>query len=312
MHFALILAALLFHAEPASVSTANETAATSVLLEHFETVFHTVPSLLEDASPDEAIGFAREPFGYFVSGLDHRSHQLRSELLRNSESILLGTKDYLPPDGLGRVVSTRCYIAVLTDGSRISVSHYLGKPNQQTPSGLPVWNWTVDLGEFGDRTTHLSSLYAAQIGNTYFVVSNNLDELQSASQEMGSSSEHAALPQIREWDSVKQHEFWGYRKLTSSESRPPATIFNGLKGIQPEAEALILYVDFEHKSGLLRVLSSNPDDQSAHNLSTIWKMPPPKSIGRGKWDISFTLTGSGTFPESSFQVLWLFGLGVAA
>jgi hypothetical protein len=310
VHFALILAALLFHAKPSAASTPNETAATSALFVHYETVFRTVPSLLEDASPDEAIGFAREPFGYLVFALDHRSRQLRSELLNNSESILLGTKDYLPPDGLGRVVSTRCYVAVLQSPSRIAVSKYLGNPNLRTQSGLAVWTWTVDLGEFGDRTTHKSSIYVTELGSTYFLVSNNLDELQSTSQGIGLSTEQ--VPQIREWDSVRQHEFWGYRKLRSPESRPLATIFNGLRGIPPEAEALILYVDFDHKSGLLRIVSSNADDQTARKVSITWKMPPPRSDGRGQWDILFTLTGSGSFPESSFQVLWLFGLGVAA
>ncbi len=80
-------------------------------------------------------------------------------------------------------------------------------------------------------------------------------------------------------------------------------------GIHGEAEALILYVDFEHKEGVLRVLSPNPVDPTPQNLSKDWGMPPAKSVGRGEWEIQLPLTGS--LAETSLQVLWLFGLGVA-
>jgi hypothetical protein len=226
----------------------------------------------------------------------------------DSEAVLVGTKDYLPPDGLGRVVAIRCYIDILRDESRLDISRYFGKPVLKTPSGFSVWTWELDMEEFGDRRTRLSSLYATQIGS-YVVVANNMSELQNVTEEIASYKDGGVLAHLREWDSFQLHDFWGYRKYRDNQSRAFPTIFNGLVGIQSEAEAMILYVDFEHKEAVLHFLSTNPADRTPQNLSKDWGMPPAKSVGRGEWEIQLPLTGS--LAETSLQVLWLFGLGVA-
>lgn len=296
-------------AEQRATMSEKEARATSVLFEHFETVFHTVPRLLTNTQSDSAIGFAREPFGYVVLALDHKSRELRTVLLGNSEAVLLGTKDYAPPDGLGRVISTRCYIAVLREGRGSDFSKYLGEPTLKSPSGHPVWSWSVDLGEFGDRTTRKSTIYATQVGEDYFIVANSLNELQNISYQMSSATRGGfALSDLRDWDTIENREFWAYRKYKHAGSRPAATVFNGLKGIQPDAEGLILYVDFEHQRGVLRLFSTNPDDPSAGHLHDMWRMPPAKSIGSGEWEMLFPLSESDP-EETSFQAWWLLGMG---
>jgi hypothetical protein len=313
VYLGVILLSLVFHgfsAEPTAEISKDEGDAVSVLFEHFETVFHTVPALLSDTRRDSGIGFAREPFGYLLLALDSKNRKLRTTLFDDSDAVLLGTKDYVPPDGLGRVISTRCYIAVLRDGRGLDFSQYLGAPTLKNSSGHPIWTWSVDLGEFGDRITRATSLYATEVGETYFVITNSLSELHSVSDEISSATRSAILSKIRGWDSIERREFWGYRKYKDARSRPPATMFNGLAGVESEAEGLILYVDLDHHRGVLRFLSTNPSDPTAGHLHDVWRMPPVKSIGDGEWETLFPLAESDP-QETAFQVWWLFGLGTA-
>ena len=300
-----------FSAGPNPMSK-DEGEALSILFDNFETVFHTVPALLDDTQNGSAIGFMREPFDYAISALDQKSPELRSKLLGISDAVLLGTKDYAPPDGLGRVLSTRCYIAVLRDGQGLDYSKYLGAPALKTSGGEPIWSWSADLGEFGDRVARKSSLYATKVGDGYFVVANSLSELQSVSYEISSPrrSSSLVLSRLDGWDTIEVRQFWAYRRYVGAESRLPATIFNGLKGIQPEARGLILYADLEHKQGILRILTANNDYATAEHLHEMWRMPDPKSIGNGEWEVVFPFSEDDP-QETSYQVWWLFGLGVA-
>lgn len=312
MYISLIfLFGLLFHTgQPASVGP-NETNAVAVLFKSFETVFRTTPAVLSDSPMEKDVGIAWEPFSYLQVALEATGKRMYPTIVNNSEAVLLGTKDYLPPNGLGRVISTRCYISVMREGNTVDLSRYFNTPPVSSANGASVWNWTVNLGELGERDSRPSLLYITQIANKYILVSNNLEELEKV---MGGliSSEKSTMPTgIREWDDVRRHEFWGYRKYRGSQSRSVDTTSAGTRGIKSDAEALILYVDIKHRTGVLRFLGSKVDDASVKSINAMRKIPPLQSVGPGKWETIFPLTADvGPFPESAFTVLWLFGLGV--
>ncbi len=307
--YAILLMTLFLQA--ASASASPKEAAASVLFQRYETVFHTMPVLLRDVNTD-TLGFASEPFGYLLYALAHKNEQFRKVLLENGEGILLGTKDYLPPEGLGRVVSTRCYIVLLSDRNSIDVSQFFGEADRlKTANGFQVWTWSEDLGEFGDSKVRRSSLYVAQVAKTFVLFSNSLSELESVSGVLASSSNQEIVLPGREWELVKKHQFWGCRMYRPAHARPAATVFNGLEGVQPEAEALILFVDFKRQKGIIRLISSNPNDSTRRTLRKFIRIPPAKPAGRGQWEFVFPLTGSGRYEDSSWSVMWLFGLGVA-
>ncbi len=309
MRTSLVLFTILLCTALAPVD-ANETRAAAVLFDNFETVFHTVPALLLGTRGDVGVGFAQEPFGYLLFAFDKIGKEVRTAVFADSQSVLLGTKDYRPPDGLGRVVATRCYVIVLRKRNTVEISKYFDKFSVVSDRGTPIWAWSADIGEFGDRGTHLSSLYATQVTHTYVVVSNNLEELKTVSNQLASSDEGAMPPRIREWDDVRKHEFWGYRKYRLGQDQQTDPIFTGMRGIEPDADALILYVDLIHDVGVLRLLSSNTENTTANSLSSVWKIPPLTPSGQEEWETKFPLKGPGPYSESSFKVLWLFGLGV--
>lgn len=311
MHIRIILMVLILQAWAPALSQSGETSAAAVLFEKFETIFHTTPMLLSDPIGDTATAFMREPFGYLLVGLDKAGEGTRRAVLADSMSVLLGMKDYLPPHGLGRTISTRCYVVVLREGASVELSKYLNKSFIVSATGPPIWKWKADLGEFGEQDPRPSSLYATQIAQKYILISNNLDEIKNVSERVVSYTNEAAPLGIREWEDIKQHAFWGYRKYRNGQPSVASKIFAGTKGIAADAEALILYVDRKHESGVLRLLVSGVQSATAKNLNELMLKPPLKPVGPREWETTLPLEDQGRLSEISLQVLWLFGLGVA-
>jgi hypothetical protein len=310
MYIRILLIALLLSAGRPVPAGSSDTRAAAALFENFETVFHTTPALLSGPYGEDSTAFMREPFDYLALGLDKAGDQAGTAVLAESESVLLGTKDYRFPDGLGQIVSTRCYIAVLRKGSTFDLFRYFGRSPMASAAGSPVWNWAVDLGEFGDRKTRLSSLYVTQIAHNYVLISNNLVELQKLSERLSSSENNLFPVGIHGWEDVRQHEFWGYRNYRHVKARSVGTMVNGLEGIESDAEALILYVDRKRNEGVLCLLGSKGEDATARSLNVKLRTPPLKEVGPGRWETLFPLADGGPFSDGPWQVMWFFGLGV--
>jgi hypothetical protein len=289
----------------------NQTHAAAVLLENYETVFHATPALMSDSRVDSSGWYVWEPFGYWRAGLEAIEKQLPVRVLADSEAILVGSKDFLLPNGLGRIRSTRCYIMVLRKGSALDFSRYFKKPPVASAGRAPIWNWSAELEEFGEADPRSSSLYATQIAQSYILVSNNLEELENVSGRLTSANNDAAvLAGIREWNDLSQHEFWGYRRYKHGKPRASIDRLAGTDLITPQAEAIVLYVDMRKRTGVLRLFSSSPDDATAGNINASRSITPLKPVGPKVWETVFPLAEVGPFPDSAGWVLWLFGWGV--
>jgi hypothetical protein len=289
----------------------NQTHAAAVLFENFETVFHTTPALISDSRGDVAAPFTEQPFSYLRIGLEAIDKHLPAKVLAESEAVLIGTKDYHAPIGLGSVRSTRCYIIVLQRDSAFELSRYFRKVEVASAEGAPVWNWSADLEEFGESDPRPSGLFAAQIAQSYILVSNDLDELLYDSVRLMSVDNDARVfSGIREWNDVSQHEFWGYRRYKHDRPRTGMDRLFGTDQITSQAEAAILYVDLKKGSGVIHLLSSSADDATASKINATGRITPLKPAGEKVWETVFPLAEVGPFPESAVWVMWLFGWGV--
>lgn len=121
-----------------------------------------------------------EPFDYLGRDWGHWKRSYQPQSRRRAKRSYVGSKDFLPPTGLGRMRSTRSYVIVLRKGKLPDFSQYFEKASAMAP-GQPVWTWSADLGEFGDRDPRSSALYATQIAQSYILVSNSLEELKTVS-----------------------------------------------------------------------------------------------------------------------------------
>jgi hypothetical protein len=71
-------------------------------------------------------------------------------------------------------------------------SRYFKRPPASAP-GPPVWTWSADLGEFGEGDPRSSSLYATQMAESYILVSNSLEELETVSGQLTSVNDDARI-----------------------------------------------------------------------------------------------------------------------
>jgi hypothetical protein len=303
-----LLFAFLLVSWPSGAQT-RESNAAAALFEHFETVFHVTPDQLSGSRDTDYGSFVGIPFAYLLAGLGAVDTQIPATILASSEAVLVGDKDYRLPNGLGRVGSTFCYVVVLQRRGAFDLAKHFNKPTVAAVAGNPVWDWSAMLGEFGENDLRPSSLYATQLGQSYLLVSNNLDELQGLARRLTSDNNGSkVLPGIREWQDVSQHRFWGYRRYHHPESAVERAA-GGTREIAPTAEALIVYTDSKERKGVLRLLSSSTEDQTARNINSTKMIPALKPSGVRAWQTTFPLSDANPFPNTSFGVLWLFGLG---
>jgi hypothetical protein len=140
--------------------------AAAVLFDAFETVFYADASLMaasgnQDRVPPESRTLL-QPFRYFRAGLGWLGDQVLTDVLAASDGVMVGAKDFRPPNGLGPVRSTRCFVAILSSGNALDFKRHFKYTPVAFAAGAPVWNWASNLGEFGEGDPKPSSLYAAR------------------------------------------------------------------------------------------------------------------------------------------------------
>jgi hypothetical protein len=288
--------------------------AAAVLFKNFETVVHSTPALISKTRPESVASYERVAFNYMLAGLEALDKRALPAVLAHSEEILVGSKDFLPPDGLGMTRSTRCYVIVLRKTGSLDFSKYF-KPTAASASS--IWNWSAVLGEFGDSVKSdplASTLFSTQIAHSYILICNSEDVLEQVSRGMVSVSDDAeVLRGIYRWEDVRTRAFWCYRHYTNSKPQfIDRMIFRGTNQIAEakDDEAFFLFVDTKRKTGLFRISTRAANDHTARNINTFGKIPPLKPAGPMLWETEFPLEEVGPFPESAYTVLWLFGWGV--
>jgi len=283
-----------------------------VLFAQFETVYSSKASLLASSngygglSAQDADTLAL-PFGYLLAALNSLGNQSSADMLANSDVVLVGAKDFLPPAGLGPVRSKRCYVVVLRNQSRFDLHKYFQGAPTASSVGMPLWSWSAKLGEFGENDPKPSSLHATQVGQSYVLVSNDLQELQSLAEHLASSSADFQSPSgVRDWTSVTQHEVWGYRRYRHNDVVDPMAA--GMADVTPGAEALTFYFDSKRKAGVLGLLLKSPaDERTVARMNSRAVLPPLKPSGVGAWQTTFPLTGDEDSFEHLANVAGLFG-----
>jgi hypothetical protein len=293
--------ALLFGSVPGLAGTNNSQAA-GALFQQFETVFQIKANLLSQSGTHD---FRRVPFVPLVRGLAGLGKDVPAEILANADAILLGTKDYTMPKGLGTVHSTFCYVIVLSNS--IDIQRYFSQPVSSTVSGR-IWSWSANLQEFGENEPRPSTLYVGETGQSYLLVSNNEEELQQLAVRLRDTSDNifAVLAGLREWEEVGQHKFWGYRRYRHD--RVVDKFAAGMTKVTPAMAELIVYAD-DGTTGILQLYCSTSDDSTSKSAATMMPLLMPR--GSGIWQASVPLTDEEKESmKSLIPMTWLFGFGI--
>jgi hypothetical protein len=169
----------------------------------------------------------------------------------------VGGKGFIPPQGEGAAqVSHFCYIVNFGTKGRPDFQKYTAKAHKASMSGKPVWSWQVhSLEPRGQDITY----YAAQLGDSYLPVSNDLSDLQAITKTLTSSDNPSTtLSGIRDWLMLRQHEYWGYRRVRHDGAVEKDA--GRLEFTMPGAETVIMFADIKSKTATVRVLGVHANE----------------------------------------------------
>jgi len=288
----------------------------SALMTDSETVFYTRADLISSSGaykglPKRAADGLRVPFGLLLAGLDSLGKDSSGRLLPNVDAAWVGARDFRAPAGLGGVHSRLCYVLLLKDGSRFELKEIFPHgPNGQIGQA-PMWSWSADLGEFGEADRRPSTLYTAKVGR-FVLVSNDLGGLQSVAARLVSpDTRNSDLADIRDWRTLTQHDFWGYRHYRHTGVADPEAAETS--EVTPSAQALAFFADYQQKEGVVQLFAS--DKTTAEKLdNTIVShkaaLSPFRATGSGSWQSEVALSGNERSSEGMFEIMSLFGFGV--
>ncbi|HEY6181807.1 MAG TPA: hypothetical protein VIW67_06140 [Terriglobales bacterium] len=294
----------------------SESTAASILFDRFETVFHASREIVSSSgaykglSPLESSTF-RYPFRLLLGALDSLGKQAGNAILENGEGVLVGAKDFRAPVGLGPVASQLCYVVILKNGTSFEPRTYFKDSPADTAGDSQIWHWSANLNEFGRDEERPSSLYAAKVGQSYFLVSNNLTELKEIALRLSApTGPLPILSKLPEWESARQHQFWGYRRYHHTGTANPVAA--GTQEVTPGAEALIFFVDFDKKLGVVHLINSLADEGTAAKMNARAVLPRFEPRASGIWESVTKFSGDEDSFERMVAVMYFFGFGVYA
>ena len=290
--------------------------ATSALVTEFETVFYTRADLISSSGAykelsKRAADSLRVPFGFLAAGLDSLGKNSSARLLSNVDAAWVGAKDFRAPAGLGGVHSRLCYVLLLKNGSRFELKEIFSHGPSGKIGQATMWSWSADLGEFGEADRRPSTLYATQVGR-FVLTSNDLGELRDVAAGLESKGTRKSdLADIRDWTTLNQHDFWGYRRYRHTGVSDPEAA--GTSEVTPSAQALAFFADYKQKEGIVRLFAS--DKTTADKIdNTIVShkaaLSPFRATGSGSWQTEVALSGNERSSEGMFEIMSLFGFGV--
>jgi len=300
-----------------SVAASNaKTRATSALASNFETVFYSDAGLFSGSGayknlPKQSSDSLRVPFASLLAAVESLPRNSSREMLSDAGSVLVGARDFRAPAGLGGVRSQFCYVIILRPGTTFELEKYLAGLSKTVAGGVQVWNWSAELGEFGENDRRPSSLYVAQVGELYILISNNMEGLRTTYSQLRSPQEGLSKPVSSGWEFVGEREYWGYRryrheKITDKEA-------SGITDITSSAQVLLFSVDFQKDFGVLRLLASDSTAAEKLNAATAnskGALPVLRKTTHGAWEAKVGLLGDQKSADQMFELMSLFGFGI--
>jgi hypothetical protein len=255
------------------------------------------------ALPGQDANFLRAPFADLEGAINSLDPHAFSEMLGPADSVLVGAKDFRAPEGLGDVQSHFCYIVVLAPSNPSILSQYMEKFGNKAVANGPLWKWSVEPAE--GRPAPMQ-LYATQVTDHYLLVSNSVDDLRVMTQKLRATSSGLVTPSgVREWETISQHDVWGYRRyrLGATEDKGAA----GVEDVMPGTDALAFFVNPWLRTSVLWLFSSTAG--TPEKINADHTLPPFHRIRGDLWQARIYLAGDKC-PGQMFSVMGLFGFGI--
>ncbi len=292
----------------------NQSEAASALYANYETVFYSKANLLGVSSvphqlSEEERRIAGMPFADLLGGLGALGAQVPTETLNNADAVLIGAKDFRPPSGptgLGDVQSQFCYVLVLPERTAFAIGEIIGKSPLATQVESSIWKWSVRGTEGHPEPM---PFYAAQVGRSFVVVGNTVDAVKEMTTILATNNNASGnVISTRDWEEISAHDMWGYRRYIDSADNTVDKIAAGTEDVMSGTTALAFFLDFEQRTGVLRLFSST--SETADKMNVRPGLPLFRPAGNGMWEARILLYGNADAGQQTFIVMGLFGFGV--
>jgi hypothetical protein len=307
----VVFSSVLFSCLVSQAQTTSSTArAASVLSSRFETIVYTDARFLlnfeADSTREESLNALRLPYIQFSAGLRTLSATAETEITSHYTSVLVGSKDFRSPEGVGVVTSHQCYVAV-NDGPQVSVDRVFTPATSTSIDGTRAWTWTMPPYEGYSATT---TFYAAQVGSSYLVMANTREDFLAIAAALASApNRKLASVNILDWNNMNNHEYWAYRSIRRTGVLDPEAA--ALNHVNPELQAMSFYADISRRTSKLRVWSLDVSQKG------IPKVLPDSEYGQftvesdGVWAAPLSLTQDRRGLEAVTKLFFCLGHGIA-
>ena len=309
-----------------ATDTERRASAASALAGQFETIFYSsTVSLSGQASTGQVSKTAtlglHYPFEYLNLAIAGLPDKFFSRVLNDSVGVFVGAKEFRPPQGssgLGSVLSHRCYVVLLRDGSKFDLKQHFRTDLAAALVNGPVWKWAVHIDEFGPEhigrmpagKPRLSQLFATQVGRQYILISNNLKELRDVANELVSGNQKLEnLTRIHDWGTISQYDVWGYRRYRYS--GVISKVAAAMEDVEPGTEAVACFLDSQKKTLTVQLfINTVQGERTVERMNTRNNFPPLIQSRKGLWASSILLSGDNKSDEAVLVIVGLFGFRI--
>lgn len=292
--------------------TNPEHRAALVLLKQFETVAYTRTAFLSSSdtlSPNEVDSAAdlRLPFLELIGALKVLGPDASRDLETSYSAVLVGAKDFVGPKGLGAVTSRKCYVGILEGGAQPNVEPDFRQASHESIGGRQVWTWSTGPSEGASKP---NEFYAAQISNSYFLMTNNREDFQEAANALASvQAFKPTLIGVPGWETFSKYGYWAHRSIHRNGAISSAAA--GIHDLTPDLMTLTFFADVDRKESFLRVFSSDKSTETAPKVLPQSELKRLQPLGGGVWQAAIPLSKDEAGFDLLFEVFFRFGFGAA-
>jgi hypothetical protein len=290
--------------------TSQEIRAASALFEQYETVAYARADLSAGSDTNgplhvDSVVNLKLPFEELIAAIHILGPTTAADLRNGYGSVLMGAKDFVPPKGIGAVRSRKCYIGVLEGRVQPNIEADFGNTSHELIGGRRVWTWST---RSSNETPSPTEYYAAQIANSYFVMTNNPQDFEQIVRAITSGESSKSAPTgVFGWETFSTHKYWMSRLLRRDGVASP--IAAGIKELSPDLAALVFIADVDQRRGSLMVLSSDRAMKTVPSVFLDSESNRLQPLGSGIWQTTIPLTNDQAGFNTLFRVFYSFGFG---
>lgn len=290
--------------------TKQEMRVASALFEQYETVAYTrtdfPPSSVANEAPfvDSLLNL-KLPFEELLSVIHTLGPTAATALKNNYGAVLMGAKDFVPPKGIGAIGSHKCYVGVLRGDVQPNVQADFRNIPYELIDGRRVWTWSPPAS---DDNPNPPRYYAAQIANSYFVMTNYRQGFEQIAATLSSAENSGATSTpVFAWEAFSTHSYWMYRSLRRQGVVSPVAA--GIKDLSSDVTALVFMADVDQRSGFLIVQSSDRAMKKVPSVFLDSQLNKLEPQGIGIWQATMPLSKDQAGFNTLFRVFYTFGFG---